>query len=195
MSSGETGRDRAVFAVVVAAALYLSWLGMMVVHEAGHVLHAWASGGTVVRVVLEPLSLSRTDLGDNPAPVFVALGGFVWGSLLPVLAALPVRRPGSRLGHLLRFFAGFCLVANGVYLAGGVFSRTGDPGELLHFGVAPWLLVAGGVGLAVPGLHVWHRLGPRMGFGVHAGEGAWTTAAALVLLTALLVGVELAARG
>lgn len=189
------GPDVVAVAVVVAATLYLSWLGMMVVHEAGHVLHAWLSGGSVERVVLGPLSLSRTDPGRNPSPVFVALGGFVWGSLLPVLAALTVRKPGSRVRQLLRFFAGFCLVANGVYMAGGVFSRTGDPAELLQLGVAPWALVVGGAALAVPGLHVWHRLGPRMGFGVHAGQRAWATAAALVLLTALLVGIELATRG
>ena len=33
--------------LLLVAAIYLCWLGMMAVHEAGHVLHAWLSGGTV----------------------------------------------------------------------------------------------------------------------------------------------------
>jgi len=47
---------------------------MMVVHEFGHVLFAWSSGGAVSRVVLSPLEFSRTDLQKNLHPLFVASG-------------------------------------------------------------------------------------------------------------------------
>ena len=45
-------------ALLIVSTLALSWLGMQAVHEAGHVLHAWWSGGRVERLVLHPLTLS-----------------------------------------------------------------------------------------------------------------------------------------
>ncbi|HYW78763.1 MAG TPA: hypothetical protein VE890_04265, partial [Thermoguttaceae bacterium] len=67
--------------LLIVAATGFSWLMMMVLHEAGHVLHAWLSGGHVVRVVLDPLSFSRTDVLPNPHPLWVVVGGPLWGCL------------------------------------------------------------------------------------------------------------------
>src|SRR5215472_11635577 len=69
--------------VLIASTLLFSWLAMQAVHELGHVLHAWASGGTVTKVLLVPLEISRTDVSPNPHPQFVAWGGPIWGALLP----------------------------------------------------------------------------------------------------------------
>src|SRR3954451_22380263 len=99
---------------------------MQAVHEFGHVLGAWLTGGRVARVVLHPLTISRTDLAENPAPLAVVWAGAVLGVVLALAAwglAAAFRLPGA---YLLRFFAGFCLVANGGYLAGGSFDRLGD---------------------------------------------------------------------
>src|SRR5207249_4106234 len=49
--------------LLLATFLPLCWLGMMAVHEFGHVLGLWCIGGTVARVVLHPLTISRTDPG------------------------------------------------------------------------------------------------------------------------------------
>jgi hypothetical protein len=55
--------------VVLGIALVaLSWYGMMAIHELGHVMGAWLTGGRVERVVLHPLAISRTDLAHNPRP-------------------------------------------------------------------------------------------------------------------------------
>ncbi len=151
---------------VLLCILYGSWMGMLAVHELGHVLHAWASGGTVARVVLPPLGFSRTDV-NTTSPGFVAWGGPVWGTLLP-LGALGVAqrsrlrsRPAFR--RLALFFAGFCLIANGAYLAFGSFFDAGDTLDLLRDGTPRWTLIAFGC-LTIPaGLYCWHRLGPRMG--------------------------------
>ena len=48
--------------VLMVATLLGSWLGMQAVHESGHALGALLSGGRVARVVLHPLTISRTDL-------------------------------------------------------------------------------------------------------------------------------------
>src|SRR5206468_1091129 len=136
-------------AVLIGSVLLASWLGMQAVHEFGHVAGAWLTGGRVARVVLHPLTLSRTDLAHNPRPLLVVWAGPVLGCLLPLAAWAAVavlRGPGA---YLLRFFAGFCLVANGAYIAGGSFDRLGDAGVMLRHGSPAWPLWAFGA-VAVP---------------------------------------------
>ena len=41
--------------LLISSTLAFSWLGMMAVHELGHVTHLALSGGTVEKVVLHPL--------------------------------------------------------------------------------------------------------------------------------------------
>jgi hypothetical protein len=150
-----------VAAIVLLVAL--SWQAMLVVHELGHVAHALASGGRVERVVLSPLAISRTDVAPNPHPQFVAWGGAIWGALVPLsLLALAVRF-AQRWRKPALFFAGFCCLANGLYLVGGSAGGVGDAGDLLHYGAARWQLWMFGVPVSLLGLCLWHRLGPRFG--------------------------------
>src|SRR5262245_9156715 len=107
--------------ILIFATILGSWLGMQQVHELGHVLGAWLTEAEVKRVVLHPLTISRTDVGHNPQPLVVVWAGPMVGVVLPVLVwllAAAMRMPGA---FVLRFFAGFCLVANGAYIAGGSF--------------------------------------------------------------------------
>jgi hypothetical protein len=104
-----------------------------------------------------------------------------------------VRLPGA---FVLRFFAGFCLIANGAYIAAGSFGRVGDCGEMLRHGSAVWQLWLFGA-VAVPaGLWLWHRLGPHFGLGparrrVSAGVACASLVVCLGLLAlALVVGGE-----
>jgi hypothetical protein len=156
--------------VLIASTLVASWLGMQAVHECGHVLGALASGGAVKRVVLHPLTISRTDLALNPDPLLVVRAGPAFGVLFPIalwgaLAALKV--PGS---FVLRFFAGFCLIANGAYIAIGSFEQVGDCGEMLRHGSQMWQLWLFG-GIAMPlGFWLWHRQGPKFGLGSANGN-------------------------
>jgi hypothetical protein len=124
----------AVRVLLILVFLYGSWLAMMAVHEFGHVLHAWISGGRVARVYFCPWDFSRTDLSTNPHPQFVAWGGAVWGSILPLGVYLLVRKLWPAVSKGFLFFAGFCLVINGVYLGIGWTVRGGDGATLLHYG-------------------------------------------------------------
>jgi hypothetical protein len=169
--------------VLIASTLLLSWLGMMAVHEFGHVLGAGATGGTVSKVVLHPLTISRTDLSHNPHPLIVVWAGPVVGVVLPLLAWLIARTARWSGAYLLRFFAGFCLIANGAYIGIGSFDRIGDAGEMLRHGSPPWTLWLFGVVTAPAGLWLWHRLGLHFGFG--AGRGAISVRAAYLCLAAL----------
>jgi len=57
--------------VLITSVIMGSWLGMQAVHELGHVIGAYATGGKVARVVLYPLTISRTELSENPHPLLV----------------------------------------------------------------------------------------------------------------------------
>jgi hypothetical protein len=142
-----------------------SWLAMMAVHELGHVLHAKLSGGTVERVVLNPFAISRTDVAPNPHPEFVAWGGALWGTLIPLVLMVVVRFFARTYAYLAAFFAGFCCLANGLYLAAGSFAGVGDAGDLMRHDAARWQLWLFGVPFSVLGLWIWNGLGPQFGFG------------------------------
>lgn len=132
-------------------------------HEFGHVLHAWISGGTVTKVVLHPLAISRTDVRPNPAPRFVVWGGFVWGVALPGVISLVAASRNWRWQPFFAFLAGFCLLANGAYLALGFWSPVGDTRMLVRHGEFPALLLVLGVALTTAGLWQWHRLDRNAG--------------------------------
>jgi len=179
--------------VLIGSALVGSWLGMQAVHESGHALTAWLTGGRVARVVLHPLTISRTDLAANPRPLAVVWAGPLVGALAPV--ALWAGAAGLRLGaaFLLRFFAGFCLVANGAYVGAGSLGRVGDAGEMLRHGSPEWLLCLFGAAAAGAGLWLWHGQGRHFGLGPARGAvsrgAAWAALAACLGLLALALAV------
>jgi hypothetical protein len=126
--------------ILIASVIVASWLGMQAVHELGHCLGAWVSGGQVAKVVWYPLTISRTDLAYNPHPLLVVWSGPVIGVLLPLATwgvTLAIRGPGAFVN---RFFAGFCMVANGAYIAFGSFDGIGDCGTMLRYGSPMWSL-------------------------------------------------------
>jgi hypothetical protein len=178
--------------LLIVTFIGFSWLAMQAVHEAGHVLVARLTGGEVIKVALHPLMVSRTDLGENPHPLAVVWGGPLVGSVLPLLAfalAAAGRAPGV---YLFRFFAGFCLIANGVYIGMGWLLADGaDPWVMTANGSPAWLLIGFGLLTAPLGLCLWHRQGRHFGLGVGKGEvnlGAAFISAALFLC---LAGAEL----
>ena len=69
--------------LLIGRFLPLCWLAIQAVHELGHVNWANTSGGTVEKVVLHPLTISRTDVSPNPRPLFVGWGGPIVGVSLP----------------------------------------------------------------------------------------------------------------
>jgi hypothetical protein len=160
---------------------------MQVVHELGHVLLALATRAEVTKVALHPLIMSRTDLAENPHPLAVVWGGPLLGSVLPLIAfgfAFITRSPGI---YLFRFFAGFCLVANGVYIGTGWLIANGaDPGVMLENGSPTWLLVVFGLLTFPAGLYLWHRQGHH--FGLAQANGNVSNLAAAISAT-LLVGL------
>lgn len=176
--------------VLIVSVLLGSWLGMQAVHEFGHVLGAWSTGGRVARVVLYPLTISRTDVDPNPRPLLVVWAGPIFGVLLPLMlwvAAIGLRLSGA---FVLRFFAGFCLIANGAYIGFGSFGRVGDCAVMLRSGSTIWQLWLFGA-VAVPaGFWLWH--GHAKDFGLGSSPRQVSARAAYTSLIAFLALLTLA---
>ena len=165
------------------------------VHELGHVCGAWLTGGRVSQVVLNPLTISRTDLASNPNPLVVVWAGPVLGVILPaVFWSLAV---GLRLSaaFVCQYFAGFCLLANGLYIGVGSFDRVGDCGEMIRHGSAMWHLWLFGIVTAPLGLWLWHGQGPHFGLGPARGRvnprvalGTFAACTAIVIVAFIIDG-------
>ncbi len=135
--------------------LIACWFGMEAVHEIGHVLAAWCSGATVERVVLLPIS--RTDTAGVEHPLFVYGAGAVFGAVFPVFLWTVACLFRLKIAYLFRFFAWFCLIANGAYI-GCDFSTVGptDAGLLIEHGASRVVLVLFGLIGVSGGLFLWH---------------------------------------
>jgi len=149
--------------VLIGSTILGSWLGMQAVHELGHVVGAVLTGGRVERVVLSPLTISRTDVAHSPHPLAVVWAGPIVGVVLPLAFWGVAAAFHARGAYMLRFFAGFCLVANGIYIGMGSFERIGDCGEMLRSGSALWHSWLFGLATVPLGFWLWHRQGVHFG--------------------------------
>lgn len=100
--------------------------------------------------------------------------------------------PGA---FVLRFFAGFCLIANGAYIGVASFDNIGDAGTMLKHGSAPWQLWLFGMICVVLGLRVWHNQGRAFGLKGAKGEVSRPVAYATLVVCVLLLAVSLIIDG
>ncbi len=196
MSDGEapvvlSPGDRLDQAALILVTLAFSWLGFQAVHELGHCTGAWLTGGRVTSVVLHPLALSRMQLSHNPHPLLVAWSGPLGGIAIPLALWGASVLARLRQRYLLRFFAGFCLVANGAYLAIDAFVRAGDGREIVAHGGSPVTLVVFGLAATAAGLRLWHGLGRHFGLGPDRTKPERRDAAGVAISLVALVAAEL----
>lgn len=177
--------------LLIGSTLVFSWLAMQAVHELGHVVGALGSGGKIGRAVLHPAAISSTQVVDNRHPLIVAWMGPITGTAPPLAALLPLRRRNIRGWYVAQFFAGFCLVANGAYLAGGSFERIGDASDLLRHGTPIGLLWLFGMVTIPWGIRLWHRLGSHFGLGPHRAAVDGGVACGMLALVLAIVAIEL----
>jgi hypothetical protein len=145
---------------ILLVATITSWYGMMAIHEVGHCLAAWCTGGVVEKVHFPLFGFSQTVLVSNPRPLAVAWAGPMGGIAMAALLLGLSRFVDAPSQQALRFFAGFSLIANGLYLGLGGFDRVGDCAELLNHGATLWQLIVFGIGASALGMYSWHRMGP-----------------------------------
>lgn len=176
--------------ILIGTFIGFSWLAMQAVHELGHVIGAITTGGKVTTVVLHPLTISRTDVYPNPHPLIEVWAGAAIGSTIPLLFFLLARMLALPGIYLFRFFAGFCLVTNGVYIGAGWLAEEGaDSYVMIQHGSPVWTLVLFGVITVPAGLYLWHRQGRH--FGLSGADGKVDGTATLISVC-LLAGLALA---
>jgi hypothetical protein len=181
-------------ATLILSFLTFSWLAMQAVHELGHITAALATDAEIIKVYLHPFIISSTEIGENPHPLILVWAGPVFGALLPFLAFLVAktfRTPGL---YLIRFFAGFCLVVNGIYIAFGPSTGGADTAIMMEHGTPRWVMVLFGLATAPLGLYLWHRQGPHFGLGKARGHVERRAAVVSLCLCIGLIVVELAAN-
>jgi hypothetical protein len=181
--------------LLIGSFLPLCWLAMMAVHELGHVLGAKATGGTIEKVVLHPLTISRTDVSPNPNPLVVVWAGPLVGVVLPLGLLLAGRAARFKWAYMVQFFAGFCLIANGAYIGVGSFyghDNASGPGVMLGHGSPIWSLWLFGAVCLPFGLYLWNGLGMHFGLGAASGKVDHRAAYASCGLLFLTVILELA---
>lgn len=178
--------------ILIATFIPFCWLAFMAVHELGHVVAANLTGGTVTKIVVHPLAISRTDVSPNLNPLAVVWTGPVLGVLLPLLfwgAVCSFQIPGD---YLARFFAEFCLIGNGAYIGVGSFEQIGDAGDMLKNGSPIWTLWLFGIVSVAIGFLMWHRLGSKFGLGESKGDvDPWAAYLSVALLTFILLATVL----
>lgn len=144
--------------VVWVILLPVFWWAMMAVHEAGHVLSVKWNGGTVDHVELRPWLLSQTERHGSAHELMDLWAGPLFGSFIPVLIWLMIRKRSQVAAIYSGFWAEFCLIINGGYLALGWLAGTNnDSGEIVAMGTSPIILVSIGLVLLGIGLYGMHR--------------------------------------
>ena len=178
--------------ILIGSFIPFCWLAFMAFHELGHVIAGLSTGGSVTKVVVHPLAISRTDVSPNPNPLITVWAGPIIGVLLPVVlwGTFPkFKIPGE---YLARFFAGFCLIANGAYIGIGSFEKIGDAGDILQHGSPIWLLWLFGITTVPIGFLIWHGLGPKFGLGESNGNvDEWAAYISLGMFTVLFLATLL----
>jgi hypothetical protein len=185
-------RERVYQVVLTVSFTMLSWLAFMVIHEFGHVLFARLSGGAASHVNLHPLQISWSTFAPNPHPQLVAWGGPLLGAVVPLILfaiARFLQVPGL---YLFQFLAGFCLVANGIYVLIDAFVREGDAAVLLRNGAMLWQLLVFGALVAPIGFWLWNGIGPYFGLGAGRGRVSHGAAVVSLILFGVVVATELA---
>jgi hypothetical protein len=184
-------KDRFKQLVLILTFAGLSWLMMQVVHELGHIIGAMATGGEVERVVLSPLTFSRTDVSPNPHPLLEVWSGPIIGVLVPLLLWFLVSQTVFGAVEFFRFFAGFCCIANGLYIGFGPDSQGLDTQVMLGLGCHRWHLLLFGIPFLAIGLWLLNATGKAFGFGQQQGRVDLKTVWISTFLFVTVVAIEL----
>lgn len=155
-----------------------------VLHELGHAIAYWTTGGTIERIVIHPFSWSYVIPGSvTNYPNFTTWGGVVFGTIMALLLVAVVWRwRGPYVMPALLTGVVAC-IGNGYYLVCDYVAGTGhDAGSLVESGTPGAVVVIVGVALIGVGFCLAGIFIPLMG--IRQGDGA--VARVLVFAGALI---------
>lgn len=179
-------------ALLLAFEVAWLWVLMLFLHEVGHCATALLTGGQITTTDLRPGIPGHTLVNPDPQPDLVVWGGFLSGCGVPALVwAVCV---GLRLALRVeaQLLTGFCLLANGAYLAAGGSESLTDTGVLLQLGWSWPLLIVIGLGLAVPGYALLRHAFLQRLAGLRVRQNLWRSVLVRGLLFVLWVSLQAA---
>ncbi len=152
-------------ALLLLAAFSIGYNAHTLIHELGHALAMWTTGGSVARIALNPFSWSYTSYGSPPAcPLITAWAGVVFSSVVGVLSLALIwsRRDAWCVAVALM---GVCtLLGNGLYLTvDALLHAGGDATSIIALGTPQLYVVGSGIALVALGLVACHLQLPRIG--------------------------------
>ncbi|HZU86589.1 MAG TPA: M50 family metallopeptidase [Anaerolineaceae bacterium] len=161
--------------IMLCGAINFGQLASTMLHEFGHAVVSWATGGTVYRIVLNhyDLSYASCTAQEGPAEGMMLLGGAAFAvivGLLLVGLGLEIRSP-----YLLPFtITGLlALFVNGVYYLGWRDPESnGDPARLIHdYGWPDWSITLLALFFLLMALVSLPRIAPLLG--ISPGDSIW----------------------
>jgi hypothetical protein len=124
-------------------------------HELGHAIVMWASGGVVDRIVLHPFTWSYTYYGSMPKyPILTSSAGIVFESVVALLLVGLAWRSRQQSWSLTFIMIGtVATVKAGLYaLIDGIVFGGGDATSLIQLGMPATVIVGAGILLIGVGL-------------------------------------------
>jgi hypothetical protein len=164
---------------------------MQLLHELGHLGAAWWLHVEVVQFHFGLLTISHTMLNEakhsQVTLLVVTWAGPISGMLLPLAIWGVAAIFRLHEAFLVRFLAGFCLVANGCYLLFGPADGFADTSVLLANGALRRQLVAVGISGIILGFILWNGQGNNFGIGRTPQPVRWQSVIVSVICLAFMI--------
>ncbi len=134
------------------------------IHESGHALNAVLTGGSLNKITMSPLSwcYASTSGGNK---IFVTWGGFLWQTIVPTALLILLWRFKSRLSLFALFLVLVSFAVSGIYMITGALAGIGDGGNLVRYGIPPFILLTVGSILLLCCLPLSLLMGVLLGLG------------------------------
>jgi len=142
------------------------------IHELGHAIAVWFSGGSITGLALHPFSLSKIHYSITET-VTIVLAGALFASLVGLLMLALIWRQRSAWAVPIVVTVLCTFIVNAVYFGvDGMLLVGGDATVLIKRGVSQPVVVGVGILLLVVGTVIAMLLLPRLGIGQQNGFGA-----------------------
>ena len=159
-----------------------TWLSSMFLHEMGHIISGWLSGGEFRYIDVYPFHFSTTILQPNPHPALVTWSGLLLGWTLPLLTIPLWKIEWAAIGATLQSWSAYCWLAFGAYLALAAGESLSDTGQLLTEGWPLAVLIAVGLTVAIFGYLCGRRSVARLHSRFSISPPSWKMVASAFLL-------------
>ena len=151
--------------IFIFGSFSFGWVFGIVLHELGHAIAMWVTGGIVDRITIAPFSWSYTYYESTPKyPQLTTWSGVLIGAAIGLIVLLGIRK--NTTPYLIPFiFLGFSPLLNGggYYIVDTFISNQGDAFSLLQSGVPKYVVLGVGLLLLAMGVYVViinvHRVG------------------------------------